>query len=584
MNVRLWREAQYRSGGRRRFLGGALTGVSAAFIAACGGSDSGTKEETGVSGVAPTASGGSGASSTTSSAPEQPGKPGGTIKWVMMPVDPTSFDPYGDFNYQSHLTTLFYYSRLYRFRTVADKPGAFWDYQAEPDAAQSMPEITDNGQTYVIKLRNDVKWHNIAPMNGRGMTAEDVKFDIEYFMKNAQSADVFTSVIDKVETPDKSTVVLKLKFPYVALTNLLAAPHYFYLLAPEVLQRDGNVKNTHIGSGPFLWDTYEPGVRIVYKKNPEYYGKPYPYVDTAEGFIVNDPRRTLALFQSDQIGFWQAPTTDDLPTIKQSKPTATILEYLINSHAVMFFGDAIPANKPPFNDPRMRQALSLVFDRDGFADLFFDGKGVWENIISPGDARWYLDPKSKDMGDAAQWFEFDIKKAKQLMQAAGYSGAVDMEYHYSPGYGRVFTNRAEATMSMLKEGGFNPKAMPEEYGSYISNTFTGKFTGVTMGPQTDLTDPDLYLGRLFNPENPLNNSKVNDPKMTAMLNAQRREFDEAKRKKIIWDMQKYNAEMMYYVPMAQGFSYSAVSPSVKNYRPNVTYGFADALTTLWLQQ
>jgi ABC-type transport system substrate-binding protein len=102
-----------------------------------------------------------------------------------------------------------------------------------------------------------------------------------------------------------------------------------------------------------------------------------------------------------------------------------------------------------------------------------------------------------------------------------------------------------------------------------------------MGPQTDLTEPDLLFFRMFSPENQLNNSRVNDPKMTEMLNAQRREFDEDKRKKIVYDIQRYNAEKMFYVPGVQGYSYTAVQPSVKNYRPTVTYGFADTITWLW---
>jgi ABC-type transport system substrate-binding protein len=167
------------------------------------------------------------------------------------------------------------------------------------------------------------------------------------------------------------------------------------------------------------------------------------------------------------------------------------------------------------------------------------------------------------------------------MSAAGYSDGTEIEFRYSPGYGRVFANRAEGLLAMLKEGGLNVKPVPEEYGNYIANTFAGKFTGTAMGPQTDLTEPDLLFFRMFSPENQLNNSRVNDPKMTEMLNAQRREFDEDKRKKIVYDIQRYNAEKMFYVPGVQGYSYAAVQPTVKNYLPTVTYGFADTITWLW---
>lgn len=572
---------------RRLIRTTALGGLSTALLAACGGSTSnnskpGAAPTTGATvatspraGAAP-----AGAAASPGAAAATPaGKPGGTVRWAMLAVDPTGFDPYADFNYQAHLTTLFYYSRLYTFATLPDKPGAYWDYQVTTDAAQALPEVTDNGQTFTIKLRSDIKWQNLPPMNGRQLTAADVKFDMEFFLQNAQSRDVFSSVIDSVQAPDNTTLVIKLKLPYVALTNLLAAPHYFYILPPDLLQKDGNVKNTHIGSGPFLWDTYEPGVRLTYKKNPDYYGKPYPYVDAAEGFIINDPNRVLSLFQSNQIDF-MSPTIDQLPTLKQTKPNATILQYIVNSLSFMYFLDAIPGNKPPFNDPRVRQAVSLLLDRDGYAKLFFAGNGTWDNVINAGMGDFYLDPKGKDIGDTAQWFKFDPQKAKQLLSAAGYSNA-EVPYHYSPGYGKVFASQAEAVLAMLKEG-LNLKAVPEDYGAYIANTFAGKGSGMVYGLQTDLTDPDLMLGRFFSPDNPLNNSHVNDPQINTLLAAQRKEFDHEKRKQIIWDIQRRNAEMMFYVPGVKGQTYNALQPSLKNFRPTPTYGFADTITDLWL--
>jgi ABC-type transport system substrate-binding protein len=90
------------------------------------------------------------------------------------------------------------------------------------------------------------------------------------------------------------------------------------------------------------------------------------------------------------------------------------------------------------------------------------------------------------------------------------------------------------------------------------------------------------LFRFFSPDNPLNNSNVNDPEINRMLDAQRKEFDVEKRKQIIWDIQRRNAEMMYYIPGVKGYSYTAVSSSVKNYMPTVTYGFADTIMQLWL--
>src|SRR2546425_1077950 len=208
------------------------------------------------------------------------------------------FDPP---NFDHHLTTAaftqstlsFVYSKLVRHKVGADvTPGAFI---IEPDLAERWEELDDT--TYVFHLRKGVKWQNKPPLNGRELVAEDVKFTYDRFRTESGNPNRYMlDPVDRIEVVDRYTIKFLLKEPYVWLVHALAYPWSTWIIAPEVVQQFGDLKKPEsaIGTGPFLLEHYEPNVKAVFKRHPDYFRTGQPYVDGVEWFAPEADWTALA--------------------------------------------------------------------------------------------------------------------------------------------------------------------------------------------------------------------------------------------------------------------------------------------------
>jgi peptide/nickel transport system substrate-binding protein len=119
---------------------------------------------------------------------------------------------------------------------------------------------------------------------------------------------------------------------------------------------------------------------------------------------------------------------------------------------------------------------------------------------------------------------------------------------------------------------------------YIATTFVGKYEGMAVGPISIAWEPDSVLYGMYEPGNLRNSSHVNDPKLLAILQEQRRTKDIEARKKLIFDIQRYIAEQQYYV-FTISIAYACTwQPYVKNYAPNLSFDYGGRVAALWLDR
>ena len=124
----------------------------------------------------------------------------------------------------------------------------------------------------------------------------------------------------------------------------------------------------------------------------------------------------------------------------------------------------------------------------------------------------------------------------------------------------------------------------QEFGAYAATTLLGKFEGLAYAPFTIAWEPDGTLYGTYTPDHPLNAGHVNDPTITALLQAQRRTPDLEARKQIIVELQRYMAEQQYYVYTNSGMVTASWQPYVKNYAPNLTFDYGSRAAALWLER
>ena len=495
--------------------------------------------------------------------------------------DPPHFDPHLILNAKTHTALSFVHSTLVRHKVGPEiQPGTF---SVEPHLAERWEALDDT--TYVFYLRQGVKWHNKPPVNGRELVAEDVKFTFDRFLTEPVNAARYVlESVDRVEVVDRYTVKFLLKEPYVWLVDVLANP-IMWIVAPEVVQKFGDLKKSEsaIGTGPFLLERYEPNVKTVFKRNPDYFLPGLPWVDGVEWLVVEDASAALAMYRSGQLDCGPAPwwsvRQEDLESVRKTHPHLMYQDFLSTvSHAIYMRTD-----QAPFNDVRVRRAISHAVDRQAIIDAVFL-KGELTPAVSRGLSEW--SPRIDELGEGARYYQHDPKEARRLLAEAGVPKGFKTQMFTTAGTGagRQITDAAQLAQRSLKEVGIEAELKIQEYGAYMATTWAGKYDGMAFGPVSNAWEPDSVLYGLYAPDQPRNSGHVNDPKITAMLKEQRRTQDREARKKIIFDLQRYIAEQQYYVYLYCLGITGSWQPYVKNYGPNTTYNYGGRSAALWLDR
>jgi peptide/nickel transport system substrate-binding protein len=179
-----------------------------------------------------------------------------------------------------------------------------------------------------------------------------------------------------------------------------------------------------------------------------------------------------------------------------------------------------------------------------------------------------------------------VAAARKLLAEAGYPNGLKVPMIASlNAYGNTFNQSVELVIKQVKEASIEAELRPQDYSAYVGSTFLGRFEPGTMawGLQTPFQEPHDYLYNMYHPKGVRNHAGVNDPTLTAMIEKQMRTLDRAERKKIIFDIQRYLAEMQYYVISPTGNVTIARQPWVKNFQYQTDYGrAAEYVIKVWL--
>src|SRR5881409_1495429 len=290
----------------------------------------------------------------------KPPKRGGTLTrasaWDPPVLDPRLTQSIGLFQFVGHTS-----SRLVRYAFPEEATGVT-DPTLKGDLAESWQSSPDY-RTWTFKLRQGVKWHNVAPLNGRELTAADVKYCFEAYGKEGVQSFTFRE-IEGMETPDKHTLRVHLHTPNVLFPQNVAES-VTVIFPREVLEEDGDLKKRLIGTGPYILREHTRKVRVVLQRNPDYFDKGRPYIDEYVILSTPDDATRVAAFRTGQSDvIWRA-SVSDAEAIRKSNP-AVLAQSFHNTLAP--FGLALAQDKPPYNDVRVRRAISMAIDRQKQVD------------------------------------------------------------------------------------------------------------------------------------------------------------------------------------------------------------------------
>jgi len=512
---------------------------------------------------------------------QQP-KRGGVFK-VRHHLQPPHFDPHQTLAFSTMMPLSYCMSRLVKVKAGPSvTPGT---QPLENDLAESWQRTNDT--TFVFQLKKGVRWHNKPPVNGRELTSEDVRYTYDRFLNIKGNANRYLlESIDRIETPDKYTVRFVLKYPNAWFIDQLASTAT-WIVAKESIEKFGDMKKPEavIGTGPWMMESYSPGQKLVYKRHPEYFVSGQPYADGVDVTIETDPATALANFivpggydLGPEYGF--IIRRIDLELAKQRVPGLQMRDFI-----VLFGGiTQMKLDQDPFKDVRVRRALAIASSWRETLDTnaWSQGIGVPNTCIPAALKDWALQIDQLP-AEGRRLYEHDTDAAKKLLADAGHPRGFKVPLEATPGYGPDFMDAVQVELKNYKKAGVEIDLKLKEYGAYISSTIFGKFEKMHFGLRGGQSDVESAL-RVFIPGEPLNAGGVNDGKLTEMIQVQRKTYDNAKRREVIADLQRYVSQQAYYLYGASVSSVGAWKPYVKNYSPNIGHDVGGRLMAAWLDR
>jgi len=506
-------------------------------------------------------------------------KRGGTFR-LRSHVQPVHFDPHATLASSTMIPLSFAYSRLVKIKAGSSVvPGT---QPVEADLAESWERQGD--AVYVFKLKKGVRFHPKPPLNGRELTAGDVKFTYERFLAPTNPNRGTLEVLDKIDAVDQYTVKFTLKEPFAWFVDALASTST-WIVAKESVEKHGDLKKPEsvIGTGPWMLERYDPGTRLSFVRNPSYFVSGLPYVDNVEITIDTDPASGFAAFLAGKYDFGpeygMVVRRSDLEVAKQRKPNLQTRDYTVVFGGITW----LKLDQEPFKDLRVRRALGLASSWREILETsaWALGHGLPNTAVPAALKDWAL-PVEQLSAEGRRLYEQDTAGAKRLLAEAGFPSGIKFPLETTPGYGPDYVDAVQIGLKNWKAAGIDAELKMKEYGAYISSTIFGKFEKVATGLFGAWTDPDSYLYRYYLPGQPLNAAGVNDPKLTDMIKLQRRTFDVARRKELVYDIQRYVAQQAYLLFGPSVGAVAAWEPHVKNFGPNIGHDYGGRMMAAWL--
>ena len=387
-------------------------------------------------------------------------QPGGTLNMSLGP-DFITFHPYFDVS-TGNFKPIFFEAPL----RISDE-GDF-----EPWLAESWEESED-GLSVTLNLRQGVMFHN-----GREMTADDVVWSVEHAMSEDfghHLSDRF-QLTTEVEKIDDYTV----KIIYDQVSPKLDGIAKMHIFPQEALE---NIETVPIGTGPFKFEEWVPGDRLVATKFEDYWQEGLPYLDEVVIKPIPDEQSRMVNLLAGGVDALRGVPLADKTLLEQAP------EVIVTSSppGFSFYAFIMNINEPPFDNHLVRQAMNYAVDREKIAQTAFHGAEI--PFLEPyPETSWAYDPTLAD------YYTFDLEKAKELLTEAGYPDGFKTSMLIR-GPSGPYLDQAQVYQQDLAAIGVELELLPTELAEYFDKLIGSEFAIASHGTGDATVDPSgLFEG------------------------------------------------------------------------------------------
>jgi peptide/nickel transport system substrate-binding protein len=408
-----------------------------------------------------------------------------------------------------------------------------------PDLATSWA-WSEDGKDLTLPLREGVKWHD-----GKPLSAADVKCTWDLLMGigseklRVNPRKTWYVNLDRVTTNGNYEVTFHLKRPQPALLSLLASgwsPVYPCHVSPRDMR-------THpIGTGPFKFVEFKPNEVVKTARNPDYWKPGRPYLDGIEWHIIPDvsTRNLTFIAGTYDISSPYGTSVALLEDVKRQAPHAVCEVTAVNVSRNLILNP----EKPPFDNPDLRRAVALTLDRKAFIDIIQQGQGdIGATMLPPPEGLWGMPP---EMLMTLPGYDPDVAKnraeARKIMEKLGYGPnnrlAVSVSSRNIPGY----RTPAVILIDHLKEIYVDGVLEPVETANWFPKIYRKDYAIGINGTESGVDDPDQQFYENFVCGAVRNYTGYCNSEVDALIDRQSAEADPAKRKQLVWQIERRLAE------------------------------------------
>ena len=494
-----------------------------------------------------------GALAAQDATPAAAGVPGGTLK-VGLQADPTSLDAQ-----TQNLTAIWHVAEQIYQGLTRIKP----DLSVEPALAESW-EISEDGLTYTFKLREGVNFHDGTPLK-----ASDVVFTIERLRapETASPGASELASIDTIEAPDDGTVVITLSQPDASLLAALAGGNGFIYSEAFVKANNNDMTQVAMGTWPFKFVEYVPNTRVVLEKNTDYWEEGLPYLDGIEMTIASDDTARTAAVVTGTVDFIEYAPLRDIDSLQQNPDITLAGDSNTN---IRFAG--LNLTREPFDKPEVREAISLVVDRNAMLGPTVFGHGTPTAVLFPPDywAALQVDvPKT------------DIERAKQLMADAGladgFSTTITSWSQYS-----FLSNAAVVLQEQLRQIGIEAELNLVENATMIEQVYSTKDFDIAVTGDSAYVDPNTLILPAFKTDESGNFVTYSNPDVDKLIEDGIAATDQEARAEIYRQIQQILLDDRPWIPFFVANQYEAMRNNVKGYT-HIPTGSNIAFRETWIE-
>lgn len=445
--------------------------------------------------------------------------------------DAVSLDPHGSNDTPSSNVAF----NIYEALLVQDE-----NMELQPGLATEWEMVDD--LTWQFTLREGVTFHDGSDFNADVVQAN---FDRVLDEDVASPRAFLYEMVEEINVIDDYTVEFVTEFPFSPLPAHIAH-NGGGIMSAELIEEDyaameegsdpGTVINENpVGTGPFAFESWEPGEEIVLVRNDDYWDGA-PALDSITFRVVPEGSTRLADLETGTVHISDPISPSDISRVEGSDGMFVNQQPSVSLSYIGF-----NAEKEPFDDPLVRRAISLAVDQQAIIDGIYDGLGI--PAIGP------LAPDVFGFDDSVSGLGHDLDEARELLAEAGYEDGFSTTLWTNDNQDRI--DIATVVQAQLEEIGIDVEVEIVEWGAYLADTAAGEHEMFILGWSTVTGDADYGMYPLFHSSNfgeAGNRTFFATDELDALLEEARQSSDEDERLELYREAQEIlveEAPMLY---------------------------------------